>query len=113
MREERHARERHAKRHAKSLMKNRRCALPRKSVARTSIAWDSAYVYSINPLKFVRLRQMSKHKDEKTPHERSAVEWSLGHEERKSAPDDPPQSPIELHPDDSIGPQSSELAALR
>jgi molecular chaperone GrpE len=37
----------------------------------------------------------------------------LGHDERKSAPDDPPQSPIELHPDDSIGPQSSELAELR
>ena len=56
---------------------------------------------------------MSKHKDEKHRHEHPAAEWSLGHEERKSAPDDPAQSPVELGPDPSIAPQSSELAALR
>ncbi len=56
---------------------------------------------------------MSKHKDEKPRHEHSAAEWSLGHEERKSAPDDPGQSAVELSPDGSIAPQSSELAALR
>jgi molecular chaperone GrpE len=56
---------------------------------------------------------MSKHKDEKHRHEYPAAEWKLGHEEHKSEPDDPPQNPIELSPDASIAPQSSELAALR
>src|SRR6202163_1519596 len=56
---------------------------------------------------------MSKHKDEKHRHEHPAAEWSLGHEERKSAPDDPAPSPVELGPDPPIAPQSSELAALR
>lgn len=47
---------------------------------------------------------MSKHKDEKHRQGESAVEWSLGHDEHKSAPDDPAQRPIELNPDDVAAP---------
>jgi molecular chaperone GrpE len=56
---------------------------------------------------------MSKHKDEKHRHHESAAEWSLGHEERKPAPDGPSQNPIELNPENQAGAQSSEVDALR
>jgi len=47
---------------------------------------------------------MSKHKDEKHRHGQSAAEWSLGHDEHKTAPEDPAQRPIELNPDDMAAP---------
>ena len=47
---------------------------------------------------------MSKHKDEKHRHSESAAEWSLGHDEHKSTPEDPAQRPIELNPDDMAAP---------
>jgi len=55
---------------------------------------------------------MSKHKDEKHRHQKSAAEWSLGHEEPGPAAD-PGASPIELSPDDLVTPQSPEVGALR
>ncbi|MGA8566518.1 MAG: nucleotide exchange factor GrpE [Candidatus Binataceae bacterium] len=59
---------------------------------------------------------MSKHKDEKHRHHQSGAEWSLGHDDPRSAPpapNDPPQRPIELNPDDQAPAQSDEVAALR
>jgi molecular chaperone GrpE len=60
---------------------------------------------------------MSKHKDEKHRHQGSAAEWSLGHDEPKSATpqsatDDPAERPIELNLGDVAG-ASPEMAALR
>jgi molecular chaperone GrpE len=58
---------------------------------------------------------MTKHKDEKHRHHQSA-EGNLGHHEHKPAADDPAgavERPIELNPDDSATPQSSETAGLR
>jgi molecular chaperone GrpE len=60
---------------------------------------------------------MSKHhKDEKHSHPESGAEWSLGHDETKTAPtasNAPTQRPIELSPDDRAGDPPAEVAALQ
>jgi len=54
---------------------------------------------------------MSKHKDEKHRHHESAAEWSLGHEPGQA--DGSADRPIDLRPEESATPESSEMAALR
>jgi molecular chaperone GrpE len=62
-----------------------------------------------------KLRQMSKHKDDKHRHHESGAEWSLGHDEHPSAqpaPNDPAQRPIELSPEHQAAEEPAEVAAL-